>query len=91
MRKWIDYVAILALAFVGLIGSVMVNQAVPIPDAITLILFGAGIISSITLLKTKYLLNIGKPPTFLRNRTGSEEERESKNEVFRLRRSPPRW
>ena len=91
MKKWINYVALLALAFVGMIGSVMVNRAVPIPDAITLIFFGAGILSSIILVETNYPLNIGKPPTFLRNRRGSEEERVGKNEVPRLQRSRPRW
>ncbi len=91
MRKWIDYMAILALAFVGVMGSAVVNQAVPIPDAITFTLFGVGMISSIILVKTDYPLDIGKQPTFLRNRSGRQEERGSKNEVFHLQHSRPRW
>ncbi len=91
MRKRVDYMAILALAVVGVIGSVLVNQAVPIPDAITLILFGAGSISSTILLRTNYSLNIGELPTFLRNRSGRQEERGGKNEISRLQRSRPRW
>ena len=91
MRKWIDFVAILALAFVWVIGSLLMKQGVSIPDAITLMLFGGGMVSSAILLKTNYPLNIGNPPTFLRNRGGNEKEAGDKNELPRLQRSDPRW
>lgn len=70
MRKWIDFVAILALSFVGVIGKFLVSGGVPIPDDIILLLFGAGIISSVILIKIKYPLNIGNPPTSLKSKGG---------------------
>jgi hypothetical protein len=70
MKKWIDFVALVALSFVGVIGKLLVSRGGPIPDDITLLLFGTGIISSVILIKVKYPLNIGKPPTSLRSECG---------------------
>ena len=53
MRKWIDFVALLLLTFASMAGSLMVNLAIPIPDSMILSLFGAGIISSVILIKTE--------------------------------------
>ena len=90
MRKWIDFVAILALAFVWVIGSLLMKQGVSIPDAITLMLFGGGMVSSAILLKTNYPLNIGNPPTFLGNRGRKGKEGADKDELPSLRRSHSR-
>jgi hypothetical protein len=70
MRKWIDFVAILALSSVGVIGKFLVSLGVPIPDDIILLLFGTGIISSVILIKIKYPLNIGNPSTSLKSKGG---------------------
>lgn len=53
MRKWIDFVALLLLTFASMAGSLMVNLAIPIPDGMVLSLFGAGIISSVILIRTE--------------------------------------
>ena len=60
MRMWIDFVACLLLSSVGAMGSFLVNRAVPVPDDITLLLFGTGIISSVTLIKTENPFNEGQ-------------------------------
>ena len=70
MRKWIDFVAILALSSVGVIGKFLVSRSAPIPDDITLLLFGTGIMSSVILIKVKYPVDIGKPLTSLRSGGG---------------------
>ncbi|OGP92954.1 MAG: hypothetical protein A2156_10405 [Deltaproteobacteria bacterium RBG_16_48_10] len=75
MKKWIDFVAIVALASVGVIGSLLLNRAVPIPDEITLSLFGTGIISSVILIKIKYPLNSGKLPLPQGVEVGNSNER----------------
>ena len=91
MGKWIDFTAILGLASAGVIGSLLVNRGAPISDDIILSLFMMGITSSMILIRKKYPSNIRKPPTFLRNTEGRQEEGEVKNEVFLLQRKRPRW
>ena len=71
MKKWIDFAAIVALSSVGLIGKLLVSRGVPIPDDITLLLFGTGIVSSVILIRIEYPVHIQKPPTSL-SRGGGE-------------------
>ncbi len=52
LRKWIDYVALLLLSLAGVISSFLLNQDVPIPNDLILLLFGTGIISSVILIRT---------------------------------------
>ena len=52
MRRCIDFVACLLLSSAGVIGSFLINRAAPIPDGITLLLFGMGIISSVIFIET---------------------------------------
>ena len=53
MRKWIDFVSLLLLSSLGVIASFLAKRNVPIPDDITLLLFGTGIISSVFLIRTE--------------------------------------
>ena len=55
MKTWIDVLAFLLLASIGVIGKVSVNRAAPISVTLTLLFFGAGILSSVILIKTEYL------------------------------------
>ncbi|OGP91182.1 MAG: hypothetical protein A2156_02655 [Deltaproteobacteria bacterium RBG_16_48_10] len=79
MRKWIDFMAIVALASVGGMGSLLINRGAPIPDGIILSFFVMGITSSMILTKTKYPLNTGEPPTSLRSGGGIQQGEEDRN------------
>ena len=49
--KCAEFVAFLLLSAVGVIGSFVVNMALPVSNSLTLILFGIGIISSVILIR----------------------------------------
>ncbi len=70
MRDWIDFVAILVLGFAGVTGNFLVTHGAWISDGMILLLFGAGIFSSLILIKTENPPNIGQPPTSLRSEGG---------------------
>ena len=49
--KCAQFVALLLLSVVGVIGGFLVNRGFPVSDALTLILFGTGILSAVILIR----------------------------------------
>jgi hypothetical protein len=50
-ERYAEFVAVLLLSVVGMIGSFLVNRGFPVSDTLTLILFGTGILSAVILIR----------------------------------------